>query len=346
MSKVYIGIDLAAKVCVAAVRDQEGELVCVREFPTAEKSLVAFMQGVEGEATVLMEECDLAYWARRVILPYAEKVEVADPKRNAWIHKDPIKNDRIDAKKLAEIAHMGTYHPVYHTPDEGIYALHLAVKAYDLLTRKAVAQKNQIKAKLRAQGVICEGSRVYGARGRAEALARVESAAVREIIAADYDHLDFLLAERMKAKRRFLAMAPGISIICVLQEVPGVGPVTAARFCAYVKCPQRFSDVRKLWRYCRLGITQCVSGGKELRRQRLDRCGCGELKGASMTAFLGAMHASEDNRFKRAYANTLENTGSATHARLTTQRKILATMWAMWRDGTHYDDENKPLRWA
>jgi len=196
MSKLYIGIDLAAKACVGAVRDAKGELVCLHEFPTSEKHLAAFVESQEGEAVVLLEECDLAYWARRVILPYAEKVEVADPKRNSWIHKDPIKNDKIDAKKLAEIAWMGKYHPVYHTQDESIYALHLAVKAYDKLKKKAVIQKNQIKAKLRAQGIISEGSRIYGVRGRAEALARVESPVVRDIIASDYDVLDFLLAEQ------------------------------------------------------------------------------------------------------------------------------------------------------
>ena len=346
MSKVYIGIDLAAKVCVAAVRDEGGELVCVREFPTSEKSLVSFISCVEGEAVVLMEECDLAYWARRVILPYAEKVEVADPKRNAWIHKDPIKNDKIDAKKLAEIAQLGTYHPVYHTPDENVYALHLTVKAYDRLTKKAVAQKNQIKAKLRAQGIICEGSRVYGGRGREEALGLVQNPAVREVIASDYDLLDFLLCERARAKRRFLALASHVPVVRAWQAIPGVGPVTAARFCAYVKCPQRFSDSRKLWRYCSLGITQCVSGGKDLKRQRLDRMGCGALKDVSMKAFIAAMRSGGDNRFKRAYANTLANTGSEVHARLSTQRKMVAVMWAMWLYGTPYDDANKPERWA
>lgn len=262
------------------------------------------------------------------------------PKLIAWIHKDAIKNDRVDARKLSEIAWMGGYHPVYHTPEEDIYALHLQAKAYHRLTGKAVAQKNQIKAKPRAQGIISEGSRAYGARGRAEALARVANKPVREMIAADYDQLDFLLAERTRARRRFLALAEGIPIARVLQEVPGV----AATFRAYVKCPQRLSDKRRLLRYSRPGITQCVSGGKDLRGQRLDRAGCGAPKGAGMTAFLGAMHAGEDNRFRRACAQALANTGSATHARLTTQRKILATMWAMWRGGTHYEDDDRPLR--
>ncbi|RJP31497.1 MAG: IS110 family transposase [Actinobacteria bacterium] len=346
MSTVYIGIDLAAKECTAAVMDQGGKLVSVCEFPTSEKHLASFMQDYEGRAVVLLEECDLAFWAARVILPYAQKVEVADPVRNAWIHKDPVKNDRIDARKLAEIARAGRYHPVYHTPDERIYALHMAVKAYDQLSGDAVAAKNRIKAKLRAQGVIGEGSRVYGARGRQEALARVGNPEVRGIIAADYERLDFLLAERAKAKGRFLALAAGIPVVRAWQAIPGVGPYVAAVFCAYITCPQRFSDKRKLWRYCRLGITQCVSGGKELRRQRLDRRGCGQLKHASMTAFLGAMHAGGDNRFKRAYAHTLAGTGSEVHARLTVQRKILAVMWAMWLHGTPYDDTNKPHKWA
>lgn len=342
MSKVYIGIDLAAKKCVAAVRNQEGELVSVVEFPTGEKSLVAFMQSVEGEAVVLMEECDLAFWARRVILPYAERVDVADPKRNAWIHKDAVKNDRVDARKLSEIAWMGRYHAVYHTPDEDVYALHLAVKAYEKLEKKAVAQKNLIKAKLRAQGIICEGSRVYGVRGRAEALARVEIPAVREVISSDYDLLDFLLRERDKARRRFLRLAAGIPVTRAWQDIPGVGPYVAAIFCAYVKCPQRFSNPRKLWRYCRLGITQCASGGRELKRQKLDSNGNGALKYVSGVAFQGAMRASGDNRFKRAYRSTLARTGSPVHARLTVQRKILQVMWAMWRCGTPYDDDNKP----
>jgi len=120
----------------------------------------------------------------------------------------------------------------------------------------------------------------------------------------------------------------------------------AAIFCAYVKCPERFSDSRKLWRYSRLGITQCISGGKDLKRQRLDRMGNGSLKAISLTAFRGAMRTTGDNRFKRAYANTLANTGSEVHARLSVQRKILQVMWAMWLHGTPYDDKNRPSRWA
>lgn len=338
MSKVYIGIDLAAKCCWGATRDERGELGSIEKFKTSEENLINYVRSQEGEAVVLLEECDLAGWAQRILLAHAHKVAVCEPRANLYIHRDAVKTDKIDAKKLAEIAWMGNYKEVYHTQDEEIHHLHLAVKAYDRLVRKATAQKNQIKAKLRAEGVITEGARVFGKRGRQEVLASVSNPTVVEMISSDYRMLDFLLAEQAKAKRRFLRLGEEIPIVRALCEIPGVGPVGAARFCAYVKCPHRFSDRSKLWRYSRLGITSHETGGKAIRRQRLDRAGNGTLKDLSRKAFQAALRRRGDNLIKRAYQRTLESTSSEVHARLTTQRKILSIMWSMWREGRPYDD--------
>ena len=45
------------------------------------------------------------------------------------------------------------------------------------------------------------------------------------------------------------------------------------------------------------------------------------------------------NGIKDFYLRSLQRTGSETSARLNTQRKILAIMLAVWRDGTEYSDE-------
>ena len=109
-------------------------------------------------------------------------------------------------------------------------------------------------------------------------------------------------------------------------------------FRAYVKNPHRFAKRSELVRYSRLGVTKYDSGGKTLKHEHLDRAGCGALKYISRKEFMGSMRTCADNRFKRAYKQSLENTGDPDHARLSVQRKILATMWAMWRDGTRYGD--------
>jgi hypothetical protein len=56
MSKVYIGIDLAAKYCWGAAMDREGDLRSLERFRTSEENLIAYVKSQEGEKMVLLEE--------------------------------------------------------------------------------------------------------------------------------------------------------------------------------------------------------------------------------------------------------------------------------------------------
>ncbi len=121
--------------------------------------------------------------------------------------------------------------------------------------------------------------------------------------------------------------------------MPGVGIIGVARFSAYIQPPHRFSSKRKLWHYCRLGITERSSEGKPLGRKRLEQAGNGRLKDLSRKAFNGALHTRADNAFKRTYRQALARTHDAPHARLTPQRKLLAVLRALWKGGTLYQDD-------
>lgn len=346
MSQVYVGLELGASDCWVAIADEGGNIKTHRRFETTEANLISLAQSLEGEALVLMEECDIAPWARRVLLPHAGEVVVADPKRNLWIYRDSRKDDKIDSRKLAEIARLGTYFPVWHASDRSMEELHLAVKVYERLRGDVTRQKNRLKAKLRRQGILRQGGRIYGVRGRGEVLSLVESPVLRDILGADYEILDFLCARQAAARERFMRLARDITPVRALQEIPGVGPYVAAVFCAYVKDPRRFGRRSELTRFSRLGVTCYVSAGKTLKREHLDPAGHGALKDISRKAFMAAMNSGGDNRFKRTYAEALASGGNHDHARLTVQRKILATMLAMWRDGSVYDDNHVAQRRA
>lgn len=88
---------------------------------------------------------------------------------------------------------------------------------------------------------------------------------------------------------------------------------------------------RKLWRYCRLGISQRSSDGKLVGARALDRAGHGRLKDVARKAFDAARRCHEDNGFKRAYDQALAQTHNVAHARLTVMRKIVAVMRAILR---------------
>jgi transposase len=123
------------------------------------------------------------------------------------------------------------------------------------------------------------------------------------------------------------------------QEVPGLGPILAARFVAEIQTPHRFRDKRKVWQASRLGIRDQSSDGKLIAFKRLDRQAGGTLKAISRMVFERAIRCRDENLFQRTYKRSLERTRNPVHARLNTERKILAVMWAMWRDGTEYKDD-------
>ena len=59
--------------------------------------------------------------------------------------------------------------------------------------------------------------------------------------------------------------------------------------------PKRFSNKRKFWRYCRLGITRRESNGKRLSHPRLDNAGNGSLKDVSRKVFEAARRTRAGN---------------------------------------------------
>jgi transposase len=186
--------------------------------------------------------------------------------------------------------------------------------------------------------VIVTGARLYSGAGRKAVLAQVKSSAVRTAISQLYAVLDQSVASQTEAKLLMLRMAQAFPEIKLLRTAPGVGPIGACRFSAYIHTPSRFSSTRKLWKYCRLSVSHRSSNGKPLRRPRLDRFGCGRLKDVSRKAFDAAVRSRQDNGFKRAYLRALETTHDATHARLTVQRKIVSTLRAIWINQTPYCD--------
>ncbi len=158
------------------------------------------------------------------------------------------------------------------------------------------------------------------------------------MLAQTFTVLNQMLDAQEQAKTAMTGFARRFPEIKLLQTAPGVGIITACRFVAYLLTPHRFSNKRKLWRYCRLGITRRESNGKLLRHPRLDSAGSGSLKDCSRKIFEAALRTKKDNSFKRAFEQSLATTRNAVHARLSTQRKILSTLRAMWLTMQPYRD--------
>jgi transposase len=266
-------------------------------------------------------------------------VLVSHPRTNAWIAKDPNKCDRVDAFKLADLLRMNRVHEVYYPESQARQTFKQVVQHFDDLTGQQARLKVKIKARLRAQGVICRGKQVFTVKGREQALVQVIKPEMRLALTQLYAVLDQTRQSQREAQRLMVRTAKEFPEVALFQQVPGIGIIGACRFSAYVQTPHRFSSKRKLWRYCRPGVSERRSDGKRLGGVSLDRAGCGALKNVSRKAFEIARRRPQSNAIKRAYEQALERTHNAVHARLCVQRKIIAILRAMWISGQPYCDE-------
>jgi transposase len=339
MDKVYVGLDLGSRFFQQAALNQEGGVTMNRRFPTSEANLRSAFTGLRGEIQVHLEAGELAPWASEIIRPLVTRVVCSHPQTNAWIARDRDKCDRIDAYKLASLLRLNEFKEVHYPREPLRRDFKALVQHYDELTQQQARWKTKLKARLRIQGIIVRGEEVFSARGRKAVLEQVKSQVVRTAIKQLYAVLDQSIASQTEAQMLLLRAAQALPEIKILRTAPGVGPIGACRFSAYIHTPQRFSSTRKLWKYCRLSVSHRSSNGKPLRRPRLDRMGCGRLKDVSRKTFEAALRRRDNNGFKRAYYRALETTHDATHARLTVQRKIVSTLRAMWINQTPYCDE-------
>jgi transposase len=340
MAKLYVGLDLGSRHVEQVAMRLNGEVRDKRRFPTSEANLREALAALKGELHVHLEAGELAAWTREVLKPYVKTITISHARDNAWIAKDPNKRDSIDAFKLADLLRMKRVHPVYYSDDRARRDFKQLVQHYDDLTAQEVALKAMIKARFRTQGVIVHNAAPFTEKGCKQTLSQVSSTEIRGTIVQLYKVLAHTLEVREQARAAVVKAGKRFPEVKLFQQgVPGIGPIGAARFSAYVQTPHRFSNKRKLWRYCRLGISYRSSDGKPLSHPKLDRAGCGPLKDVARKAFQASMQTKADNQFKRAYERALASTHDKTHARLTVMRKIVSVLRAMWLTNSPYQDE-------
>ena len=80
---------------------------------TKSEVLLQFFAGLRGSLHVTLEEGTWATWLYDLLQPHVAEVVVCNPRKNALLQSGN-KNDRVDARKLAELLRGNYLSPVYH----------------------------------------------------------------------------------------------------------------------------------------------------------------------------------------------------------------------------------------
>lgn len=338
---VYLGLDAHARSCTLGSMDGRGGFERTWTFPTCEGEMVRHVKAIKASKKRLaLEEGPLAFWIAQTIRPYVDELLIADPRENPLISRNAMKGDKVDVKQLCRLLRLGELKRVYHPEEDERAVFKAAVQQYIDFRDEESGLKQKIKAKYRSWGVPeVEGKCVYNPEKRPEYLQKIKQRAVANQVRRLYVLLDSALQMQELALKEAWGLGQRYWEIEEFIKVPGVGPIGALTFDAYIQTPHRFTTKSRLYRYCQLSVTDRSSDGKPLGFKKLDKAGNSELKAMSYRSFLGAMRKKDGNEVRRFYEESLRRTRNHTRARLNTQRKILSVLHGVWRKEEGYRAE-------
>jgi len=347
-STKYIGMDVHKESISIAVRNAAGKIVMECVIETKASTILQFIDGLCGEIHLTFEEGTWAAWLHDLLKPHVSKVVVCDPRRNALL-QEGNQNDRVDARKLAELLHNNQLRSVYHG-DHGLRTLKELVRSYLTITKGLTRVMTRVKAIYRSWAIPCSGKQVYAPRHRAEWLAKISELGVRRRAEFYYQQLDALRTVRQQVRRELLAEAkkhPAWKRLC---GIPSIGPIRAAVLLGILQTPHRFRTKRQLWTYSGAGIQtsssadhRVVQGQLERKKKQVEIRGLNRnynhdlknlFKGAAIVA------ATKPGPFAEFYAKLLAKGLRPEMARLTLARKIATIVLIVWKRGVCFDAQH------
>lgn len=152
----YIGLDVHQATISVAVLDRAGRLVMEAIVETKAETILQCMHGLRGSLHVTLEEGTWAAWLHDFLKPHVSRVLVSDPRKND-LGRGGNRNDRRDARELAELLFRNKVKSVYHG-QHGLRTLKELARSYLTITRDLTRVMTRLKAIYRSGAIPCAGS--------------------------------------------------------------------------------------------------------------------------------------------------------------------------------------------
>lgn len=260
----YCGIDLHANQMYACVVDQAGKKLLHRNFKTRQAD--NFFDQIQPFGQDILIGCESTfnwYWladeCRQRQLPFV----LGHALYLKSIHGGKVKNDKLDAEKLALLLRGGNFTTAYAYPREMRATRDLLRRRNHLVQRRAQTLthiqilNHQVNLPLFEKKISYKSNR----GGLAE---RFQEPCVRASVELDLDllgHYDELL-RKLELYLEQNAKIEDPQSFFRLQTIPGVGRILAMTMLYEIHTIKRFASVGQFLSYCRLVRGSHTSAGK------------------------------------------------------------------------------------
>jgi len=255
-----VGCDLGDKYSVICVLDRGGRVVEETKVRTTVPGIRSFF-APRDPMRVVIEVGTHSAWVAELLGELGHETLVANPRRVQLISKGNRKSDRVDAELLARLgrADPKLLAPIQHRKRTARRDL-LVIRSRALLveTRSSLVIHVRGTVKPFARRIPTASVEVFPKRAR-EALAESDLLPIMEPVLAVIDSLN----EKIRALDSQIAELGKLYDTLVLEQIVGVGTMTALTFVLTIEDKTRFEKSRDVGPYLGLVPRRAQSGGRD-----------------------------------------------------------------------------------
>jgi transposase len=335
-AKTYAGLDVSLKETAICVVDDAGKIVFERMVATDPQVIAKYLaKHAPGLERFGLESGSTSAWLWREFRELGLPVICLDSRHaHRVLSMKRNKNDRNDARGLADLVRMGWYREARVRSIDAQFVRSMLLSRQQLLqSRRAI--ENQIRGALKTLGVMTGTTKGRGFMPRV-----IELRADNDWLGPVLDPLiaaHASIAEQLKVvSASVLDAAREDADVRRMMTVPGIGAMTALAFKAAIDDPRRFTSSTKVGPYLGLTPRQYQSGESEWIG------GIGKTNDPLLRSYLYEAAGVLMTRVRRScplkiWALRLAKRIGWKRASIAVARKLAVILHAIWRNGTEFE---------
>jgi transposase len=326
----YIGFDIHKKTISFCAKALDGRILDEGVIAARRDDLNAWTKQRPRPWVGAMEATLFTGWIYDQLKPQSQELKVADPAMLKAIAASKKKNDKVDARKVADLLRCNLLPECYVAPAP-VRAMRRVLRYRNLVVRQATRMKNRIAGLLMETGTPYNKQRLHGKAYFSELLESLRQMpdAVVELLKLSRGQVELFEGIQRRLLKELRERPDLATRVERLQSIPGVGEVLALTWALEIGEVSRFSSIGDACSYCGLTSAQHSSAGIDKRgpisKQRNKHLQTILIEAAKLAPRynepLAAVHSRELQR------------GNRNRATLAVARKLVAYLMAVDKSG-------------
>src|SRR5580700_8061109 len=260
----YIGFDVHKKSISYCIKAADGKILEEGKVRATHDALRAWA-GKRSEAwRGAMEATLFSGWIYDALKPFAAALQMGNPSMMKAIAAAKKKNDRLDARKIADLARCYLL-PVCYVASVEMRELRRLLRYRNTVVAHAVRTKNKMSGLLMEVGAEYSKQRLHGKKYFTELMGQLEEVpeSVKDMLKLSRSALEMFETTQRQLLDRLQKEPLLTKRVELLRSIGGVGEVTALRWALETSDPQRFPSMGDAMSYCGLTSALVSSADKQ-----------------------------------------------------------------------------------